>query len=311
MSPTNLLGFFQSFATGCARVFGGEGNRGRRGPSPVNRVSHPASGRAELSRKAQDDYIGFFSPEQTARSPYRSSYLVAHPSPSVVGGPSPLRRSAAPSRPRDTRSPRSRVFTRVLEFCQHHTPPAKQIDPSSSCSSRPPFLHGRVHETGFRSVCTARRGISPRWAISERSQGREDERRTRPQLRVAAREWAAMGVRGPSGSQLRFRSHESAAYPGTGEGKGWLDLVVRRVSRGGGGASGNRGLPSFVRARTQRACAIAVTGARIYLYIGSGRMRARCKSRVRNFQIAPIVRWRTIILYPLPSRRTALPRETV
>jgi len=304
MSPTNLLGFFQSFATGCARVFRGEGSRGRRGPSPVNRVSHPASGRAELSRKAQDDYIGFFSPEQTARSPYRSSYLVAHPSPSVVGGPSPpLRRSAAPSRPRDTRSPRSRVFTRVLEFCQHHTPPAKQIDPSSSCSSRPPFLHGRVHETGLRSVCTARRGISPRWAISERSQGREDATAAASRSARMSRDGGPRALR--IAIAIPVARERGVPRNGRGEGMAGFGCTARIAGRGTGVAVFR---VSCVHARSGH---VRSPGARIYLYIGSGRMRARCKSRVRNFQIAPIVRRRTIILYPLPSRRTALPRETV
>lgn len=140
---TNLLGFLQSFATG--RTFPLRRERIRR-RKPSRNPSRPPRLRLrralELSRKAQGDYIEFFSPEQTAlslalsrRTPYPRPTL---PAPSR---PMPFR---FPLSPRHTQ-PRSSVYSHARVLSVSHVASAKQIDLSS------PNSHARnfraVHDT--------------------------------------------------------------------------------------------------------------------------------------------------------------------
>lgn len=120
----------------------GEGNR------LVTRVGHPASDRAKLSssrRRLRAITSNSFPRSRPPRSPYRSSYLVAHPTlvrpslHSLVRNPIFL-----PSSPRHTQ-PRSSVYSRARVLSVSHVASAKQIDPSSPSSHARDFW--TVHDT--------------------------------------------------------------------------------------------------------------------------------------------------------------------
>jgi hypothetical protein len=180
------------------------------------------------------------------------------------------------------------VFTRVLEFRQYHTPPAKQIDASPLLPASPPYLLFLHSARGF-GACARHDAASRR--IGEIFSARRSPRSPRTADATAAAACSArMRVReGPTGSQLRFRSHESATYPAEGrrgrrEAAGAKGAAGFGCTGGGGrGGEGSRGLPSPVsartHARTQRRPIMCDRRrnhcARIYLYVGSGRMRER------------------------------------
>jgi len=156
----------------------------------------------------------------------------------------------------------------VLEFRQYHTPPAKQIDASPLLPASPPYLLFLHSARGF-GACARHDAASRR--IGEIFSARRSPRSPRTADATAAAACSArMRVReGPTGSQLRFRSHESATYPAEGrrgrrEAAGAKGAAGFGCTGGGGrGGEGSRGLPSPVSARTHarsddRSCAIVV-----------------------------------------------------
>lgn len=145
---TNLPGFLQSFATG--RTFPLRRERIRR-RKPSRNPSRPPRLRLrralKLSRKAQGDYIEFFSPEQTAISlalsrrtpypPYTFSFQTL----------------LLPSSLRHTQS-RSTVYSRARVLSVSHVVSAKQIDPSSPSSHARDF---RTRHNTLRHAGASRR----------------------------------------------------------------------------------------------------------------------------------------------------------
>lgn len=127
----------------CGERGSGEGNR------LVTRVDHPASGCAELSSSRGKLRAITSNSFSRSRPPYRSPYLVAHPT--LRSGPpcTPSFQALSPlPLVRSTHAAPVRVFTRVLEFCQYHTSrlPNKSIPP------HPVRMHGTF------GSCTARHG---------------------------------------------------------------------------------------------------------------------------------------------------------
>lgn len=137
--PTNLLGFLQSFATRCAFFPRGERIRRRR-PSLVTRVGYSASRRAELSRKAQGDYIKFFSPFALSLA------LSRHTPFSVVGQSTPVspRFQLPPSDPSTHANPFECLLACSSSVSITRRPPNKSIPPHP------------VRVNGTFGLCTAR-----------------------------------------------------------------------------------------------------------------------------------------------------------